>query len=165
MAATYDWSKFTLRINIQASVKAVYDAWTNKELIELWFLKTADMFDTDGKAKGLYDTFQKGDTYKWYWYGYEDAESGTILEANGENEFAFTFNKAGDCYIRVYEEQGDTIMELSQVHIPTDERSMHEYHLGCKMGWTFFLTNLKSVLEGGPDLRNRNEALKKVLNN
>jgi hypothetical protein len=25
--------------------------------------------------------------------------------------------------------------------------------MGCRTGWTFFLTNLKSILEKGPDLR------------
>jgi hypothetical protein len=165
MAATYDWSKFILRISIQASKEAIYDAWTTKELIELWFLKTAEIFDSKGIEKDPFEAFQKEDKYTWWWFGYENAEQGTILEANGADEFAFTFGKAGDCYVRIYEEQEETIMELSQINIPTDERSQHEFHLGCKMGWTFFITNLKSILEGGIDLRNKNENIKRVLNN
>lgn len=164
MAATYDWSGFTLRINIQASVQAVYDAWTTRELIELWFLKKAEIFSSTGIEKELFDVFQEEDKYTWWWFGFEDAESGTILESNGKDAFAFSFGKAGDCYVRIYEETGETIMELTQRNIPTDERSRHEFHLGCKMGWTFFLTNLKSILEGGIDLRNKNETLKSVIN-
>ena len=164
MAATYDWSKFTLRINIQTSKQAIYDAWTTKELIELWFLKTAETFNGNDQEKDPFDAFEKGDKYRWWWYGFEDSESGSILEANGTDEFAFTFSKAGDCYIRIYDEHEETIMELNQINIPTDERSQHEFHLGCKMGWTFFLSNLKSILEGGIDLRNKNETLKRVIN-
>lgn len=38
------------------------------------------------------------------------------------------------------------------------------YHIGCTKGWNFYLTNLKSLLEGGIDLRNRNKGLKEVIN-
>ena len=37
--------------------------------------------------------------------------------------------------------------------IPTGPKARIESHLGCRTGWTFFLVNLKSVAEGGPDLR------------
>lgn len=36
--------------------------------------------------------------------------------------------------------------------------------LSCKTGWTSYLANLKSVLEGGIDPRNKNEQLKAVIN-
>jgi hypothetical protein len=31
-------------------------------------------------------------------------------------------------------------------------------------GWTFYLANLKSVLEGGLDLRNKNARLQRLVN-
>ena len=37
-------------------------------------------------------------------------------------------------------------------------------YVDCSYGWTFFLANLKSVLEGGIDLRNRNVDIKNVVN-
>lgn len=37
--------------------------------------------------------------------------------------------------------------------------------LGCSNGWTFYLTNLKSVYEGGLDLRNKDEKLSAMINN
>jgi uncharacterized protein YndB with AHSA1/START domain len=164
MAATYDWSKFTLRIGIEASQQAIYDAWTSKELIELWFLRKAETKNNKGVEKDCFAKFEEGDSYTWSWYGYDAEESGSILASNGTDAFGFSFGKAGDCYIRIYEEEGENIMELSQINIPTDERSQHEFHLGCKMGWTFYLSNLKSILEGGSDLRNKNERLTRVLN-
>ena len=36
--------------------------------------------------------------------------------------------------------------------------------LECGEGWAFYLTNLKSHLEGGIDLRNRNERITGVVN-
>ena len=36
--------------------------------------------------------------------------------------------------------------------------------MGCLEGWTFYLTNLKSVIEGGLDLRNKNLDIKGVIN-
>lgn len=37
-------------------------------------------------------------------------------------------------------------------------------HIGYKTGWTFYLANLKSILEGGIDLRNRNPDAGEMLN-
>jgi len=36
--------------------------------------------------------------------------------------------------------------------------------LGCASGWAFYLVNLKSIYEGGLDLRNKTPALKHMLN-
>jgi hypothetical protein len=60
--------------------------------------------------------------------------------------------------------EGENIVELLQENIPTDEQGMHSWHLGCKTGSTFYLANLKSVLEGGIDLRNKSEKLQRVIN-
>ncbi|MNF09593.1 hypothetical protein D3C80_2102910 [compost metagenome] len=61
------------------------------------------------------------------------------------------------------QEEGETVVEITQSEIPTDERSKVYYHLGCSEGWTFYLANLKSVAEGGLDLRNKNEKIKRVV--
>jgi hypothetical protein len=144
MAATYDWSKFMLRIDIQASQQAIYDAWTSKELIELWFLRRAETKSIKGIEKDCFDKFEEGDTFQWWWYGYNDdvVESGTILETNGVDTFGFSFGKAGDCFIKIYEEQGENIIELNQINIPTDDRSKHEFLVlkkGCPTA-TFFIS-------------------------
>jgi hypothetical protein len=51
-----------------------------------------------------------------------------------------------------------------QDEIPVNETAMHNWHLGCKTGWTFYLANLKSIYEGGIDLRNKNINLHEVIN-
>ncbi|MBT8252904.1 MAG: hypothetical protein HKN00_07420 [Flavobacteriaceae bacterium] len=41
------------------------------------------------------------------------------------------------------------MLTLKQYDIPTDEKTKLEVHLGCSNGWTFWLTNLKAMLEHG----------------
>ena len=57
------------------------------------------------------------------------------------------------------------IVELTQKNIPTDNQSKQGIRLGCEAGWSFFLVNLKSVYEGGLDLRNKDSSLKGMINN
>ena len=72
MTTTYDWSKFTLRIDIQASLHAIYEAWTSQEILELWFLKTANFVDANGISRTRYEAIAAEDNYRWTWHGYGD---------------------------------------------------------------------------------------------
>jgi uncharacterized protein YndB with AHSA1/START domain len=166
MSQEYDWSSFTVRINIDASKESIYEAWTSQEMLELWFLRLAEFTDGTGNVRGRFDKIEEGDRYKWLWHGYGDdmSETGTILEANGADQLRFTFGKAGNCTVSVTEMAGENIIELRQDHIPTDEAGKKNYHIGCQLGWTFYFANLKSMLEGGIDMRNRNEQLKGMMN-
>ena len=56
----------------------------------------------------------------------------------------------------------ETVVELTQSRIPDD--SDHGIYVDCSYGWAFYLGNLKSVLEGGIDLRNKNVDIKNVVN-
>ena len=109
---------------------------------------------------------KRGDRYRWLWHGYDDtvAERGVIEEANGCDLLRFTF--AGSCLVsvRLTIEGGVTMVELQQEKIPLDEISRARYHVGCLTGWTFYLANLKSILEGGIDLRNKNQDIRGVIN-
>ncbi|MDR5590738.1 hypothetical protein [Christiangramia sp. SM2212] len=71
----------------------------------------------------------------------------------------FIFGKAGVVRLKIKEKLDETILELKQENIPTDEESRYNFHVGCKTGWTFYLLNLKSILLDGPDLRNKNSEL------
>jgi hypothetical protein len=104
--------------------------------------------------------------YQWLWHGWGDdtVEHGEILDCNGKDHFRFSFGKAGDCTVTIKQEEGQTVVELLLDNIPDDEQGRQYYQLGCKTGWTFYLANLKSLLEGGIDLRNRDLKLKNVIN-
>jgi uncharacterized protein YndB with AHSA1/START domain len=166
MEPNFDWSKFTVRINVNASIQDLYNAWATRAGIEHWFLRESLYRNSGGNVLGNDEQASEGDTYTWKWYGYPDStkEEGNVLAANGNDFFRFTFGKAGICSVSIKKELDETIVELIQDNIPTDEKGMMHYHVGCKTGWTFYFANLKSMMEGGIDLRNRNERLQGMLN-
>lgn len=166
MSTAFDWGRFTVRIDVKAPLEKLYHAWATRAGMEYWFLRVCEYKKPDGGIKGDEEFVEPKDTYKWLWHGYDDdtVEFGEILECNGKDFFKFSFGKAGNCTVRIYPESGETIVELVQDSIPVDEHGMQYYHLGCKTGWTFYLANMKSLYEGGTDLRNKNVNLQQVLN-
>jgi uncharacterized protein YndB with AHSA1/START domain len=165
-AHQYDWSSFTKRISVKAPVQALYTLCTTQAGMEAWFLRLAEYRLPNGTLRERDKPTQTGDMHKWLWHGWCDdvMESGTTLEANGKDFYKFSFGKAGNVSFRFYKELGETIVEVKQENIPTDEQGKVQYHVGCMEGWTFYLANLKSILEGGIDLRNKNQELHKVVN-
>jgi uncharacterized protein YndB with AHSA1/START domain len=163
--SNYDWTRFVVRIPVKAAVEKLYWCWATREGIEYWFLRMGE-YKNGNALRNDNEPVQKGDTYRWRWHGWPDemTEEGAILDCNGKDIFKFSFGKAGNCTVYIKKEEGETIVELVQDQIPDDDQGKHYYQLGCKTGWTFYLANLKSLLEGGNDLRNRNEALKNVIN-
>lgn len=161
----FDWTKFTRKIAVKSSISKLYDAWTKSSEIEKWFLSNASFFDLDGKKIHADSAVAKGFSYEWRWFLYEDVEKGKITEANGTDFVQFTF--AGNCLvdIKLFQENDYVIVELTQKNIPTDEGSKRDIRLGCHTGWSFYLVNLKSVYEGGLDLRNKDENTFPMVNN
>lgn len=174
------WNEFKLRVNIDAPIDKVYPRWTTSGGLETWFLRKAIVSPPDigvgaiaGKedASGTEvvrqdsDLIQKGDRYQWYWHGYPDSvvEKGTILEANGKDRFCFSFSLGCPLSISLYRECDETIVELVESGLPADEETMLRHYVGDSKGWIFYLANLKSVLEGGLDLRNRKTELTNVI--
>jgi len=164
--AEYNWSQFTTRIPVNADVVTLYNAWATRRGIEHWFLRMSEYRAPDGQLRKEDEQVMSGDSYAWRWHGWPDEveEHGTILDCNGRDYFQFTFGDAGICTVTLKVESGITIVELVQSEIPTDEKGKHYWHLGCKTGWTFYMANLKSILEGGIDLRNKDVSLKNVVN-
>lgn len=163
--AAYDWSKFILRIPVKAPVENIYRAWATMEGIESWFLRKARFFSPDNNERNEKEFIQTGDRYTWMWHGYGDdtVEHNDILEANGQDTVRFVF--AGHCIVTVIIGilDSETIVQLTQENIPTGDEGKSDIHIGCMEGWTFYLANLKSILEGGIDLRNRNLNIGKVI--
>jgi uncharacterized protein YndB with AHSA1/START domain len=167
--AEYDWTRFTLRINIDANPEALYKAWVTRRNIESWFLRLGE-YSRNNVLLDPDEQVQRGDRYKWQWFGYPDSvvEYGEVLQANGKDFFEFTFGGTAGMPMQVSvafrKEESETIVELTQYNIAVDDRSKSNFHVGCMQGWTFYLANLKSLMEGGIDLRNRNEKLKRMMN-
>jgi len=166
MTAAIDWSRFVVRFNINAPVQQLYDACATRAGMEHWFLRLSEYKKPDGDLRHELEHAEADDTYKWLWHGWSDdtVEYGAILEANGKDLFRFTFGKAGTCTIKIFQDIGETFVEIMQDNIPDDEQGKFTWHLGCKTGWTFYLANMKSLYEGGIDLRNKNELLQGLIN-
>ncbi|MEN9569674.1 MAG: hypothetical protein RL172_905 [Bacteroidota bacterium] len=166
MAAPYTWSHFVTRIAVNAPAEKLYRLWATRAGIEYWFLRMGEFTSPDGSLRAAGELVQKNDVYRWRWHGWSDevTEEGAILQCNGSNQLQFSFGKAGNCTVSIKEELGYTMVELIQENIPDDELGKHYWHLGCKTGWTFYLANLKSLCEGGIDLRNKDERLQNVVN-
>lgn len=160
------WNHFKLRINVKADTEKIYKAWTTREGLESWFLRRAVFTDAAGREKPATAAAAEGDSYVWHWHGYPDSvvEKGKVLTANDKDRFVFTFSMGCPVTISIYREAGETIVELVESDLPTDEETMHKHFVGDSRGWVFYLANLKSVLEGGLDLRNKKLELTNVIN-
>jgi len=87
--------------------------------------------------------------YRWLWFGYDDsfAEENEILFENGSHRLDFVFSGGCVVSITLKQENGETICELRQ-NLPVDDESQQRhFFIECGKGWTFYVTNLKSILE------------------
>ncbi|HVU55936.1 MAG TPA: SRPBCC domain-containing protein [Puia sp.] len=165
------WNEFKLRIGIDAPLATIYKAWSTPGGLESWFLRKALLTPSDQAPSGQPphrapdDPIQPGDHYEWYWHGHPDtvAHKGTILRANGKDLFQFSFSLDCPVTVSLYRECDETIVELRESEFPAGEKAMKHYVEDSK-GWIFYLANLKSILEGGLDLRNRKVELTNVIN-
>lgn len=161
----FDWTSFTKKIAIKSTRSNIYDAWTRPSEIERWFLKQADFFDAAEKTMAKTATAQKGYAYVWRWHVYNDVVKGKVLQANGRDFVQFTFEGPSIVEVKLRELHEYVLVELTQKEIPLDDHSRQYVRLGCASGWAFYLVNLKSVYEGGLDLRNKDERLSPMINN
>ncbi len=160
----FDWTQFKCRIPVEAPIDVLYDAWTIPSEIERWFLSDASFFNSEGNPTNKNDRIQEEDTCKWRWFLWDGIEEGKVTRVNGNDHIQFTF--AGECLVDVHLEAYDkgTIVSISQSNIPTDEKSKQNIRLGCFSGWSFYIVNIKSIYEGGLDLRNKNVNLEMMTN-
>jgi uncharacterized protein YndB with AHSA1/START domain len=163
---SYNWKQFTRRIPVKASSKAIYDAWTTQQGLESWFLRLAQFTKADGNPRPKNSHVEAGDKYKWLWFGYDDSviEEKEILSANGWDQLRFSFSGGCIVTVSIKQEAGEIICELVQDMPMEDTGEQQHFFIECGKGWGFYLANLKSVLEGGLDLRNKNVNLKQVIN-
>ncbi len=122
-----------------------------------WFLRNADLYD-NGALIDRKQQIKKWDTYSWRWHRFTDdvCENGKIFKANGKNLIQFTFTKYCIVTVKIKSKKGITLLELTQDKIPIERNPVKNLYVQCSVGWTFYLANLKSVIEGGKDLRNKN---------
>ena len=161
----FNWTQFSKRIFVNSDLETVYNSWTKSEELEKWFLSNASFYSKENKKILPTENSISDNVYKWSWFAQNHYEEGSVINANGIDCLEFTF--AGNCKVLVElsKEKNQTLIKLTQTEIPLDDNSKENIRLGCAFGWTFYLLNLKSVLEGGIDLRNKDIELIDVVNN
>ncbi len=149
----YDWTQFTREIFIQADLPTVFAAWAKPNEITKWFIASTQ------QERPPEEVVQVGDDYLWHWH--QDVQAtGTFLDVVENERLQFTFgDQATDLDKKIvvtvqFTDLGDTTsIVLKQENLPDTERGHVQWHMGCNMGWSFFMTNLKALLEHGVDLR------------
>jgi hypothetical protein len=154
---TNTWTSFKVAGDYNIDIRSLYEAWATTEGLEKWFLRKADFFTVPGRLREPEEFIMKEDTYEWYWHGYSDDsfEKGQILEANGTDFLKFTFSGGSIVSVSMESRNGITLVELTQGNIPEESDPSKNLFVQCQIGWTFYMANLKSVIEGGIDLRNK----------
>jgi uncharacterized protein YndB with AHSA1/START domain len=152
---TYDWTQFNIHIYCNKPVDEVFRMWATPEGLEKFFIKSAKHFNPDLTAKKPSEIAKTKDVYHWTWI-HEYELSGEILEVTDKPSISFTFGNMA-FKINVIDAGEKSLVKLHQYNIPdkTEENKAFD-HLNCRSCWVFYLTNLKSVLEKGYDLRDAN---------
>jgi len=160
ISSNYDWTQFKRRVFIAASPEAVFAAWAKPGEIVKWFIAQADYTSPKGDLRGKDEIVQVGDRYHWRWH--QDLEAGgEILSVQEGRSLQFTFGdkepgSSEKILVSVEVSQsgnGDTALDLTQENMADTLEAHSNWHLGCNLGWSFFMTNLKAFLEHGVDLR------------
>jgi hypothetical protein len=157
-----DLTQFTRRITITPQQGlGIYEHWAIPLAIEQWFLLSAEYTGPQGAPKSDETPATEGDKYLWRWHGYpaDVVETGTVIHANGVDRFGFTFTNGSLVNVSIRDEQGVAVVELQQTEIHDPN-----VYIECGYSWAFYLTNLKSILEGGIDLRNKDPRITNVIN-
>lgn len=160
---TVDWGKFVVRIYLKAAPEEIYTAWATEAGLARWFLAIAK-FRPNGRWRDVDEPAVKGDAIEWTWVGNKNfVMKGSVLGAESPGRFAFTFGRSARVTVAIKPDRDRTLVQLTQSHMPDTPESRRDY-VDCHSWWTFYLTNLKSVLEGGRDLRERDPEVLEVIN-
>ena len=151
---------FTLRIWVKAPCDVLHKAWANSSELERWFVHRAQYFGAKGEPV---PNAVKGGTYRWEWIEGTNDEAKVIDAEETKIRFGWYSNR-GWVEVRLEPHGDETLVELSQGMDEGTEDERLSPQVDCKLGWTFFLANLKSVYEGGIDLRETDPTRVPVLN-
>ena len=160
----YNFNKFIQRIYVSKNIIEVYNMWTVVELIEKWYVVNASYHTFDGRLRAREENIKINDEYEWKWVD-GTLLHGKILLADGKENLGFTFGNSVIVSIKLKViSENRTLVELTQEQSLTDWESNFQNYMACFPGWSFYLINLKSVCEGGLDLRETSPNVEMLVN-
>ena len=143
---------FERGVLLDISMVEAYRYAATADGITKWFIGKAVYTAPGGRVRAGDELIEKGDKYEWDWVYKDFGVKGEVLEANGKDYVEFTFGSNAKFNIRLSMVDGRVLFMLTQESLP-DNPMAEEAHINCYVCWTLFVMNLKSVAEGGKDLR------------
>lgn len=174
-----DWRGFTQAIHVRASQTDLWKMLSTCAGLERWFLARAQAFTADKREWPKQKEFETGLKLHLTWTctgesdergsskPAETTEEDTILAVEAPQRLRIGwYQDRGWVDIRLLPHpDGRVTVELQQHMTATGDFALLENaYIGCKEGWAFYLTNLKCMAEGGPDLRDRSPDRKHLIN-
>jgi len=148
----YDWSEFHLWMYYLAPRAEVFRRFATAAGLQSFYIHQARHVGADGDPRAPDEMVQSGDRYEWT-YVHDFAHGGTFHHVVEGSRVQFTFGPM-TVDIRFRDAvDGATEVHLHQTGCATDDPDRAWQHVNCRSCWIYFLTNLRSVLAGGPDVR------------
>ena len=178
--STRDWFGFTQVIHIRTDAVNAWRMLATCDGLERWFLGKADAWTHDGRQWPREVSLEHGAKLRMTWMCVgacdergtfsteEQSEDNDVLRTEAPQRIRLGwYSGKGWVEFRVspHLADGRVTIELEQrMHPSSDFRQLEQAYIGCREGWAFYLTNLKSVLEYGTDLRERTPDRKGIIN-
>ncbi|MGH7144833.1 MAG: SRPBCC family protein [Planctomycetota bacterium] len=159
---TLDWARFSRAIYISTTPATAYGLWATGAGLTRWWLARARYFSPAGEAHDKKYHAQKGDRFEWSWYE-GTVLTGHVIEANGKDHFAFTFGGKVVVHVHLKVVGDRMLVELDQEGMANNPAGQ-KFYIGCTTAWAAYLTNMRSVLEGGLDLREKKPDRENLVN-
>ena len=147
----YDWSQFHVHMYYLAPIGEVFRRFSTARGLESFYIGTATHKARDGTPRGGDEVVQAGDVYHWT-YVHDFAHGGEFLAVDPDRLVRFTFGTM-EVEVRFRDVDGATEVALHQTGCATEDPERAWQHVNCRSCWIYFLTNLRSVLATGFDVR------------
>ncbi|MFT5376190.1 MAG: hypothetical protein ACI906_003027 [Candidatus Latescibacterota bacterium] len=149
--SAYDWSQFHIRTYYLAPLSHVFRFFSTAAGLQSFFIYKATHVGIDGIVRSPDEQVQTGDHYDWsYVHAFEHGEEFERVESDPLVRFTFGRMKVDVNFKEVGEA---TEVDLHQTNCATVDPERAWQHVNCRSCWIYFMTNLRSVIAGGPDLR------------
>ncbi len=159
----FNMDEFTHAIYLKAPLEKVYEYTATPSGSIKWFIGKAKYFYKDKNIRLGNEYVQKGDSFLWTWLNKDLELKGIITEAEKNKVIQFTFSPLYLVTLKFHAEKDKTKLTLTQEYQESASKNDF-YYINCCMRWIFFLTNLKSVIENGIDLREKEASDETLVN-
>ena len=149
---SFNMDCFSHSIYLDCGIEKAYEFIGRTDGFNKWFIGSAEYISGEGIQRKTGEFIRVNDSYKWKWLAKDFSTSGKILESKENSLLKFSFGGLFLVIITINEDKGRTLLTLKQKYVNGVAHNDFA-HINCCVCWAFFLTNLKSVIEHGTDLR------------